>query len=115
MTHQEVEEKKLLLRHVQGALAEAEEERFVDHYTYCRSCYEQVHHYISEKNLIEEYLCGRLPAEEQAFFEKHYFGCEACFKELKRNEKFVAALKEAACHCAAEPESDVPPSSGRSL
>jgi len=110
MTHQEVEEKKLLLRHVQGALAEAEEERFVDHYTYCRSCYEQVHHYISENNLIEEYLFGRLPAGEQVFFEKHYLGCETCFKELKRNEKFLTALQGAVRESAAELESAAPPS-----
>lgn len=105
MTHQEVEEKKLLLRHVQGELDEAEEERFVDHYTYCRSCYEQVHHYIKEKNLIEDYLFDRLPAGEQAFFEKHYLGCEACFGELKRNEKFRASLREAVRQSVAEPES----------
>ncbi len=110
MTHQEVEEKKLLLRHVQGDLTEAEEERFIDHYTYCRSCYEQVHHYINEKNFIEDYVFGRLGVEEQTFFEKHYLGCETCFKELKRNEKFVAALKEAVRQGVAELESAAPTS-----
>ncbi len=111
MTHQEVEEKKLLLRHVQGELTEAEEERFVDHYTYCRSCYEQVHHHISENNLIEEYLYGRLPAGEQVFFEKHYLGCEVCFKELKRSEMFLLALKEALRQNGSEPEAEAHPSS----